>query len=275
MARLARGMTLASLAGDRVSVSLISRIERGLVRPSLTTLSFLAERLGTDVASLVGGASGEEVLALARAVFAATGDDPAAVVVATAGLASAEARLLRARALAAQGRDDEAFIELGMLEASAEAELLMAELAARRGARDEAQERYRRALGHLPSTAADLRAEALCGLAGMADAGGGRATARSLYQQAARELASAASPRQRIRALATRGEQLSVLGDATGAARCATAAAELAALARAVALRTQIMARLTELGAELVAGFATPLLREASDGIPHRSIRGS
>jgi transcriptional regulator with XRE-family HTH domain len=46
-------MTLAQLAGTRLSISLVSKIERGHVWPSLPTLGYLAERLELPVASLL------------------------------------------------------------------------------------------------------------------------------------------------------------------------------------------------------------------------------
>jgi transcriptional regulator with XRE-family HTH domain len=46
-------LTLAALAGEALSVGLVSKIERGLVNPSLHTLLYLADRLGVSPAELV------------------------------------------------------------------------------------------------------------------------------------------------------------------------------------------------------------------------------
>jgi tetratricopeptide (TPR) repeat protein len=51
--RKARGLTQKSVAGDDLSVSLISMIEHGRVRPSLGTLRLIAQRLNEPVASLL------------------------------------------------------------------------------------------------------------------------------------------------------------------------------------------------------------------------------
>jgi transcriptional regulator with XRE-family HTH domain len=50
--RRAPPMTLAELAGTELSIGLVSRIERGLVAPSLSTLATVARRLGVPLASL-------------------------------------------------------------------------------------------------------------------------------------------------------------------------------------------------------------------------------
>ena len=58
-------MTLAQVAGGKLSVALVSKIERGLVSPSLSTLGVLVERLGVRPAALL-----EEEPARAREVAA-------------------------------------------------------------------------------------------------------------------------------------------------------------------------------------------------------------
>ena len=45
-------MTLAELAGGQLSVALVSKIERGLVTPSVASLRYLADRLGLSPAAL-------------------------------------------------------------------------------------------------------------------------------------------------------------------------------------------------------------------------------
>src|SRR5438067_70521 len=106
-------MTLAELAGDRLSVSLISKIERGLVQPSLATLTYLAERLDLPLGDLLGGGAerhseGAVGLALERARLALQVDDPPAALALLSDLAGDEAAVLRARALLTLRRDDEA-----------------------------------------------------------------------------------------------------------------------------------------------------------------------
>src|SRR5579884_2109396 len=84
-ARLARTpkMTLAELAGGDMSISLVSKIERGLVRPSLATLELLAERLGVHAGALIEGDAAAVAetrgtpLPLARAAAALAADDAA------------------------------------------------------------------------------------------------------------------------------------------------------------------------------------------------------
>ncbi|HEY3111603.1 MAG TPA: helix-turn-helix transcriptional regulator, partial [Chloroflexota bacterium] len=149
-ARLARTprMTLAELAGERLSISLISKIERGLVQPSLATLAYLAERLDLPLAELVGGEDAgetERALALERVRAALLNDEPAAALSLTDGLDGGDAALLRLRALLALRRDDEALAGLESLPPrQAEAALLRGEALARTGARDLAQDAYGR-----------------------------------------------------------------------------------------------------------------------------------
>lgn len=54
--RKARGLTQRALAGDDLSVSFISMVEHGKVRPSLGTLRLLADRLGVTSSSLLSEA---------------------------------------------------------------------------------------------------------------------------------------------------------------------------------------------------------------------------
>ena len=48
-ARLAAGVSQRQLCGDTITRNMLSRIENGAVRPSMTTLQFLAERLGKPI----------------------------------------------------------------------------------------------------------------------------------------------------------------------------------------------------------------------------------
>ena len=58
--RIARGLTQAEVARDRVTKEYVSQIERGRARPTARTLEWLAERLGVERAYLETGASLEE-----------------------------------------------------------------------------------------------------------------------------------------------------------------------------------------------------------------------
>jgi len=58
--RKARGLTQRALAGDDLSVSFISMVEHGRVRPSLETLHRLAARLGVTASSLLSESDGQE-----------------------------------------------------------------------------------------------------------------------------------------------------------------------------------------------------------------------
>jgi tetratricopeptide (TPR) repeat protein len=55
--RLALGLTQTALAGERFSKEYVSQIERGKTAPSSEALTWLAQRLGTDVAFLRSGVS--------------------------------------------------------------------------------------------------------------------------------------------------------------------------------------------------------------------------
>src|SRR6266508_4380555 len=91
--RRERGMTLAQVAGDELSVALVSKIERGLVSPSLSTLEVLAQRLGVTPGALLeerrdrGGAA---AAAAAARTYVLLGDPARANDVAEQALSSAE-----------------------------------------------------------------------------------------------------------------------------------------------------------------------------------------
>ncbi len=81
-------LTLAALAGEALSVGLVSKIERGLVNPSLQTLLYLAGRLGVSPAALVSDPTPEydrsaAALAAARALLL-LGDPAGAAALAAA-----------------------------------------------------------------------------------------------------------------------------------------------------------------------------------------------
>ena len=74
-AREAAGLSQRQLCGDTITRNMLSRIEHGSVRPSMTTLSFLAEKLGKPVSffldeETVTSPNAERILA-ARKAFAA------------------------------------------------------------------------------------------------------------------------------------------------------------------------------------------------------------
>lgn len=52
-ARRSASLTQSQVAGERYTKSYISAIEQGLVRPSLTALAYVADRLGTTCALLL------------------------------------------------------------------------------------------------------------------------------------------------------------------------------------------------------------------------------
>ena len=58
--RIAAGLTQTDLAGGRFSKEYISQIERGKTRPTETTITWLAERLGVDPSFLSSGVTTEE-----------------------------------------------------------------------------------------------------------------------------------------------------------------------------------------------------------------------
>ena len=48
-AREAAGLSQRQLCGDVITRNMLSRIEHGTVRPSVSTLTYLAERLGKPI----------------------------------------------------------------------------------------------------------------------------------------------------------------------------------------------------------------------------------
>ena len=52
-AREKAGLTQAQLAGDRYTAAYISALERGLAKPSLASMAYVAPRLGIRIADLV------------------------------------------------------------------------------------------------------------------------------------------------------------------------------------------------------------------------------
>jgi len=137
-ARLRAGLTQAELAGERYTKAHISALEHGLANPSVEALGYLASRLGTTSAGLLGGLEDGPWTSLKADLALATGAWPEAVdryralldggvagpvrATAQAGLAEALCRLDRGReALPAALAAASAFEQLGMTDRAAEA----------------------------------------------------------------------------------------------------------------------------------------------------------
>jgi tetratricopeptide (TPR) repeat protein len=106
--RVAASLTQSELAGDRFSKEYLSQIERGKTRPTADTLTWIAERLGVEVAYLETGQSWDEYAeveaAVVRAEAAVEGQQYDEALAALEGLQhSPEARELEFRALMAEG----------------------------------------------------------------------------------------------------------------------------------------------------------------------------
>src|SRR5436190_8430691 len=69
--RVAAGLTQSDLAGDRFSKEYVSQIERGKTRPTSQTLSWIAERLGVDASYLETGQTWDEYAEVEAAVMRA------------------------------------------------------------------------------------------------------------------------------------------------------------------------------------------------------------
>lgn len=100
-ARLAAGLTQAELAGEQYSKAYVSALENSLTQPSIKALAYLAARLGTTPATLVGD---DDVVALRldADLHLASGDWQAAADGYAALLAREPAALTRAELLRAQ-----------------------------------------------------------------------------------------------------------------------------------------------------------------------------
>ncbi len=62
--RKEKKMTLAELAGERLTKGMLSLIENGKVNPSMKSLQYIAEQLNVDVSILVNDSHIEEIRAL-------------------------------------------------------------------------------------------------------------------------------------------------------------------------------------------------------------------
>jgi len=103
--RQQRGLTLAALAGDELSVALVSKIERGLVSPSLKTLAYLASHLDVSPARLLEDDTVQRAAATTVAVARAhllLGDPATAAQRAAEALVAHPPLAMRARLLAVQ-----------------------------------------------------------------------------------------------------------------------------------------------------------------------------
>lgn len=291
-ARLARRprMTLAELGGGEITAAMVSKIEHGQVLPSLSTLVYLARRLGVPPGELLGADglhdAAEQVL-VARALLAAGQYEQAVHAAQQAaeraqqtGAAAAQGRALAvlAAALRATGRLDDAGHALdratALAAAQQDAELTVALLVERalleleRDASTRAQEhlqeavRLARAEGVWPAGAA----QALLLLGREAERQRYLETARLLYRQAQALLQELARPAARATA---RLQRLQRAHDQTAldVALDACRAEELFALVEAQRLASEVELRLGALALEEGRqDEAIRYLRHALDG---------
>ncbi|HEV2124658.1 MAG TPA: helix-turn-helix transcriptional regulator [Chloroflexota bacterium] len=229
--RLSRrpSMTLAELAGDDLSVALISKIERDLVNPSLSTLRYLADRLGVSLGQLfeeetVRSSRARAALDLARARLL-LGDPAGAASEATLAAKMADG-VLRARLLALTA--EASFVAgqtAGLIEmlteaqdllnsdsscshlARAEVNWVLGSVERRRGARANAQRFWTGALEHLGSHAhldpahLYLQASIMADLGTLHEVSGAYETARNFVARAstlASSLTQATGPAQAL-----------------------------------------------------------------------------
>ena len=213
-----RGLTLGDIAGETLSVGLLSKLERGLVRPSLETLEHVSARLGvppgalliTDAEVLAARARGARAAARAHLLL---GDPAAAVRLATdaqfraAVSPAVRARLLAVAAEAALVGGEAAPAALHVRDASAlaaaeaasadrtcaqlETAWVLGALERRRGALDDAERTWGRCLAALEEPPdvhpwwQYLRANVLAELGGLAEARSDLERARNLIARAA------------------------------------------------------------------------------------------
>jgi transcriptional regulator with XRE-family HTH domain len=239
--RRAPPMTLAQLAGTELSVGLVSRIERGLVAPSLATLATVARRLGVPLASLFSADEPDpaapppaaDALRAAQATIVVGDAAGAGRLAAGAATRAAEAPLLRARLLAVAAEAEVLAGNLGTAaahlagasgsllvsgpdggEVIAQAELsfVLGLAGRRRGDRAAAERAWTAALDFLERvqeagpTERLLQGRLLLEMAALNDAAGALETARNFLARAAAVLAPLADPAQQARqALASAG----------------------------------------------------------------------
>ena len=144
-ARLRAGLTQAQVSAGRYTAAYISALERGLAKPSMAALTFIAERLSVSVRDLVGGDEHGNAR-LQTDMLLAAGNHEEALDGYTAILDAAPDRGLRAEAL--RGRA-EALCRLGRGEEAIRSASEAAELFGTIGrAADAALARYWLASGH-------------------------------------------------------------------------------------------------------------------------------
>lgn len=241
--RHAPPLTLAEVAGKSVSVGLISKIERGLVNPSLATLAHLATRLHVPLARLFLQDEDAQAAAAAAKLDAARAalllGDPATAAEWAAGAADAllplaglRARLLAvaAEALLAAGNSagaaqrlsqgtsalmaaQDEHVSYGEREALAQAELasVLGALERRRSQPAAAQQAWTRALDALGGGPlvqpwpALLRAQLMFELASLHEVAGEQETARNFLARASAAVAGVTDPAGTARRLLTLG----------------------------------------------------------------------
>lgn len=273
-------MTLAELAGKELSAGLLSKIERGLVRPSLETLLLLARRVDKPPSYFLdhleeGSKASPPDLAAGRALaegrallaLGAVGDAAARFEAATQAPQvhqRAEALIGRGFALLAGNRLSEAreLLEAGarLAEAAPPAAALRAwgllglgNCSQRAGAASHALALLQQAIAAAEAAANedgwthDIRAAALAAMAAIHRGRGENETARLLYRQAARLLTQAATALRRSRHQLLAARQAGQAGESAAAWLAAERAAELAALVESSGLALQVEQALREL----------------------------
>lgn len=119
--RLERGMTQDQLAEGTFSKSYISAIELGKIKPSLTALSIIAQRLQVPMVNLVSSSvqirqEADETLTLRRATLLAKIDGQAQAALELLQTIEPETASARAQKLLAEGQ---ALFQLGQIENAA------------------------------------------------------------------------------------------------------------------------------------------------------------
>lgn len=145
-ARLSRNLTQGEVAKNQFSVSYISAVERGQIRPSLGALEKLADRLQIPVIDLLG----EAEIEIKGSSFGESRDGGAERF-----RDEIDTRLREARILSLQGKADEAIAQLTRLSAQQlslrESASVRLQLAAAFNAQDRADDARREAQEALPS----------------------------------------------------------------------------------------------------------------------------
>jgi len=262
-------LTLADLAGPDVSISLLSRAERGLVAPSLATLYHIAGRLGCTVGEVLAAPEEESRARAERAdALLATGD-PAGALATIQRDTDAAALAIRAEALLAQRQEVAALAAAqaaiaggGSPAAVARAELLVGTvLAARHTGRAHAH--LQRALDRVHGRG-PIAVLALARLADRERRAGSSDTARNLLRQGSEIAAGICAPRRRA------AELLAAVSDDSERPR--TPLGELAHLLIGLRGRAEIERGLAAFDGIESDTAPLPPPREAVDPLAHRAI---